>query len=202
MSKSELVDTVVRCEWEDFSQVREGESVSGHLRRPETFARARSAVFATWSDELLESYLEDMQNARGCGRSLMAERFEWTMETVDPTRFSKVAMLPMLPYETCERIEHIIKFSLLWRVQALTLYPHVARDGRPLISEEDCSGTASYETYLRASLKTCSPRTVKLFDRHVMKSWVDGRNLAVEALDNLAAAYGYRDAADAEAHAA
>ncbi len=201
MSKSELVDTVVRYEWEDFSQVRDAESVSNHLRQPETFAIARRALFSTWSDELLESYLEDMLNAKGCGRSLMAERFEWTMETVDPKRFAKVGMLPMLPYEMCERIEHIVKFFLLWRAQAMTLYPRVSNDGRPLISEEDCSGIASYETYLRAALKTCSPRTVKLYDRHVMKSWVDGRNLSIEALDNLAAAYGYRDAADAEAHA-
>ena len=109
MSKSELVDTVIRYEWEDFAQVRDADSASDFARRPDTFATSRRAVLDTWSEELLESYLEDVSNARGCGRSLMAERFAWMMETVDPKRFAKVGMLPLLPYETCERIEHNVK---------------------------------------------------------------------------------------------
>lgn len=200
MSKSEIIDTIVRYEWEDFSRVHNAGGIADCQKRPDTFTLMRRALLSTWNEELLGSYLEDVANARAAGRSLMSEKYAWMMESTDKQQFAEVAaMLPMLPYESCERIEHIVKFFLIWQAQANVLYPRLTSDGRPLVSEDNRPSVTSFETYLRGELKVYSPRTVEIYERYVMECWRAGVNLSVENLNNIARSYGYRDAADAEA---
>lgn len=200
MSRSEVIDTIVRYEWEDFSRVADMGSQAECQRRPDAFVRMRRALLGTWSEELLESYLEDVSNARAAGRSLMSEKYAWMMERTDARRFADLAdLLPMPSYEVCERIEHIVKFFLVWQGQANVLFPRLTAGGRPLVMEDDRTGETSFETYLRGELKVYSPRTVEIYERYVIGCWHAGENLAIANLDNIARSYGYRDAADAEA---
>ncbi|MDY2777412.1 MAG: DUF4125 family protein [Collinsella sp.] len=200
MSRKEVIDTIIRHEWDDFSHVRDIDGVSDCQRRPDVFTRMRRALLETWSDELLESYLEDVLNAKGSGRSLMSEKYAWMMQTVDSEHFADIVdMLPMLPYEACERIERIVKVFLVWQAWANALHPRLTADGRPLLTEDDAPGITSFETYTRGELKSYSPRTVEIYERYVIDCWRHGRNLALENLDNIARSYGYADADDAEA---
>ncbi len=202
MSKMELVDTIVRYEWEDFSNVNNEGGAAWCQESPETFKRFRHALLETYSNELLESYLEDVSTARACHRSLMTEKYAWMMEGTDYDRFQEVAAcLPLIGYETCERIEHIIKFFLIWQAQAHVLFPNVTRGGRPLVSENDQPGDTSFETYLRGELKSYSARTVAIYDRYVIQCWQSNVNLAIANLDNIARSYGYANATDAERRA-
>lgn len=202
MSKQELIDTIVRYEWDDFSRVRDIDGISKCQKRPDMFIRMRRALLETWSDELLDSYLEDVSNAKGSHRSLMSEKYAWMMQTVDSDRFADIVeLLPIIPYKTCEQIERIVKILLVWQSWANAMYPRLTARGRPLITEDDMQGVVSFETYARSELKSYSPRTVELYEGHVIACWRDGRNLAVENLDNIAKSYGYVDAGDAEKHA-
>lgn len=199
MARSELVDTIVRLEWDDYARVRciDGKASCSH--QFEAFVHMRTALLSTWSGELLESYLDDVDEARRRGRSLMAERYAWMMQRTDEAGFEDVSgMLPILPYDMCERIDHIAKIFLVWQAQANVLFPHLSKNGRPLLCEDDEPGRTSFETYLRGELKSYSPRTVAIYERYVLACWYEGENLAIDNLDNIARTYGYPDAATAE----
>ena len=155
MSRAELIDTIVRIEWEDFLHVNNEGGVASCQRRPDTFKIMRTSLLQTYSDELLESYLDDVSTASATGRSLMTEKYAWMMENTDDTAFKQIAsQLPLLPYEVCERIEHIVKFFLVWQAQANVLFPRMAEGGRPLLSEDDKPDSTSFESYLRGELKS------------------------------------------------
>lgn len=199
MSSSEVIDTIVRLEWEDFSRVLEEEGRAPCQRRPDVFARMRRAMLGTWSAELLDAHLEDVENARGAGRSPMTEKLAWMGEATGSPRFrAAAAMLPMPPYETFERIERAVKLHLVWQARAGALFPRLTSGGRPLLTEDDGGGTASFETCLRGELRTYSPRSIEVFERYALACWRDGVNLAVWELDNVARSYGFADAAEAE----
>lgn len=199
MGKTELIDRIVRLEWDDFSHVNNNDATVTCQSRPDTFTRMRRALLETWGEELLASYLQDVSEAREAGRSLMSEKYAWMMETTDPAGFAEVAaLLPDVPAESRGRIERIAKISLVWQAQANALLPRLTAGGRALIAEDDRTDATSFETYLRGELMTYSARTLAIYERDVLACWRAGRNLAIANLDNIARSYGYRDAADAE----
>lgn len=202
MSKTELIDTIVRHEWDDFSQVKNLGGIASCQKRPDMFRTMRRALLATWDEALLESYLDDLVNARSAGRSLMSEKYAWMMESTDAPEFDRIrSLLPLLSYETCESIAHIVKFFLVWQAVANENFPRLTSDGRPLLTEDDAQQVTSFETYLRGELKCYSARTVKRYEDYVVACWAHKRNLAIENLDHIAQAYGYENAADAELRA-
>lgn len=199
MSRAELIDTIVRIEWEDFLHVNNEGGVASCQRRPDTFKIMRTSLLQTYSDELLESYLDDVSTASATGRSLMTEKYAWMMENTDDTAFKQIeSRLPLLPYEVCERIEHIVKFFLVWQAQANVLFPRMAEGGRPLLSEDDKPDSTSFESYLRGELKSYSARTIAIYERYAISCWHNGVNLAIANMDNIARQYGYANATDAE----
>lgn len=199
MSRAEIIDTVVRFEWEDVIGLRMAGGGPACENNPDTFSRLRRALLETWSEELLESYLGDLAAARSSHRSLAREKYAWMGEGADDRAFVDAApMLPLLPYETCERIERILKFLVLWQAQAMERFPRVTAGGRPLVTEDDRDGLVSIETYRRAELRVCSPRTIELYEAYVLECWHAGTNLAIAYLDNVARSYGYRGVCDAE----
>ncbi len=199
MSVRELVDTIVRLEWADFSQVQGIDGPAECQHRPDMFTAMRRSLLLTWSEELLESYLEDVRNAQATGRSLMSEKYAWMMESTDARAFEGLGpLLPTPSYETCERIERIFRFFLVWQAQANVMFPRMTAGGRPLLADDDRPGLTSFETYLRSELKIYSPRTVRIYEEYARTCWQNGVNLAVENLNNIARQYGYEDAFDAE----
>ena len=177
MSRAELIDTIVRIEWEDFLHVNNEGGVASCQRRPDTFKIMRTSLLQTYSDELLESYLDDVSTASATGRSLMTEKYAWMMENTDDTAFKQIeSRLPLLPYEVCERIEHIVKFFLVWQAQANVLFPRMAEGGRPLLSEDDKPDSTSFESYLRGELKSYSASTIAIYERYApLRTWTISR---------------------------
>lgn len=55
--------------------------------RPDTFKIMRKSQAATWSDELLASYLEDLKTATREGRNIMTEKYARMMESTFPEEY-------------------------------------------------------------------------------------------------------------------
>lgn len=62
--------------------------------RPDTFKIMRKSQAATWSDELLASYLEDLKAATREGRNIMTEKYARMMESTFPEEYRKLAAIP------------------------------------------------------------------------------------------------------------
>ena len=85
-----------------------------------------------------------------------------------------------------------------WKTALDQKYPHLGDRSRPVRTQEDRTGLPSVETYTRAELQTCSPRTISLYHAATMKRAERGENEAEENLLNQVRQYGFASLEDAE----
>ena len=122
------------------------------------------------------------------------------MEYTSPLAFARLRdQLPIVSEETMEQIQTIVKINLNWEREAQNAYPRIRGRGRPGTSDRDGFGVTSVETYLYGELKTYSPETIRLLLAYTEEAEAQGRNLALENLENMVQSYGYSDLKEAEA---
>ena len=73
--RDELMSEIIKLEWDMFSHVSNVGGPASCQMRPDTFKIMRKSQAATWSDELLASYLEDLKTATREGRNIMTEKY-------------------------------------------------------------------------------------------------------------------------------
>ncbi len=104
--RDELMSEIIKLEWDMFSHVSNVGGPASCQMRPDTFKIMRKSQAATWSDELLASYLEDLKAATREGRNIMTEKYARMMESTFPEEYRKLAAsLPSVDKETLQKIE-------------------------------------------------------------------------------------------------
>ena len=104
--RDELMSEIIKLEWDMFSHVSNVGGPASCQMRPDTFKIMRKSQAATWSDELLASYLEDLKTATREGRNIMTEKYARMMESTFPEEYRKLAAsLPPVDKETLQKIE-------------------------------------------------------------------------------------------------
>lgn len=201
MDHKSLVDAVVSAEWEMFSQVRNVGGKASCQMDPHTFGIMRTSQVNNWDDELLGSYLDDLVDARREGRNLVTEKYARMMESTFPDEYAQLAhSLPPLDPEAVARAEDIVTAHVAWKEALDARYPSLADRGRPLRSRDDRPGWVSMETYLRAELRTYSPRTIALYHQATMERLRKGESEAEQNLLHQVRQYGFADIESAEKH--
>ena len=89
--RDELMSEIIKLEWDMFSHVSNVGGPASCQMRPDTFKIMRKSQAATWSDELLASYLEDLKAATREGRNIMTEKYARMMESTFPEEYRKLA---------------------------------------------------------------------------------------------------------------
>ena len=187
--RDELMSEIIKLEWDMFSHVSNVGGPASCQMRPDTFKIMRKSQAATWSDELLASYLEDLKTATREGRNIMTEKYARMMESTFPEEYRKLAAsLPPVDKETLQKIEEIVAINVGWKAE--------------LCTSEDSTGETSFETYLRGELKTYSARTITLLHELTLRQQQDGVNGAALNLLNQVQQYGYATLEQAEGHRA
>ena len=183
--RDELMSEIIKLEWDMFSHVSNVGGPASCQMRPDTFKIMRKSQAATWSDELLASYLEDRKAATREGRNIMTEKYARMMESTFPEEYRKLAAsLPPVDKETLQKIEEIGAINVGWKAELFDRYPRLSGKGRPLRTSEDSTGETSFETYLRGELKTYSARTITLLHELTLRQQQDGVNGAALNLLN------------------
>ncbi len=80
-SKEELIAKIIGIEWEMFRSVTNIGGTAGCQEDPKTFEIMRPSQAMSWSDEALESYLEDLQEAEKNERNLITEKYARIMQS-------------------------------------------------------------------------------------------------------------------------
>ena len=201
--RDELMSEIIKLEWDMFSHVSNVGGPASCQMRPDTFKIMRKSQAATWSDELLASYLEDLKTATREGRNIMTEKYARMMESTFPEEYRKLAAsLPPVDKETLQKIEEIVAINVGWKAELFDRYPRLSGKGRPLRTSEDSAMETSFETYLRGELKTYSARTITLLHELTLRQQQDGVNGAALNLLNQVQQYGYATLEQAEVHRA
>ena len=123
--RDELMSEIIKLEWDMFSHVSNGESPASCQMRPDTFKIMRKSQAATWSDELLASYLEDLKAATREGRNIMTEKYARMMESTLPRRMPEAGGIASAPStaKTLQKIEEIVAISVGWKAELFDRYP-------------------------------------------------------------------------------
>ena len=143
--RDELMSEIIKLEWDMFSHVSNVGGPASCQLRPDTIKIMRKSQAATWSDELLASYLEDLKTATREGRNIMTEKYARMMESTFPEEYRKLAAsLPPVDKESLQKIEEIVAINVGWKAELFDRYPRLSGKGRPLRTSEDSTGETSF----------------------------------------------------------
>lgn len=109
----EKLQRLIRLEWEEFQNVHNKGSRAPCQDDRKTFWIMRSSLFAPWSEEMIDSWYDDLLTARAEGHELVAEKYAWMMERTAPEEFQQIKHLLKVPSgESLALIAEIIDIRL------------------------------------------------------------------------------------------
>ena len=197
----DLVEEVIRREWDQFQRTEnEGGRASCQGNWP-MFHQMRASQFMTWPEDLLRSYLDDLDEANRVGRNLVTEKYARMMASTAPDEYREriEPFIPRLSDERVARQERVIAVQVAWARDFRGRYPKLGAAMRVLTTAEDTPEDTSFETYLRGELGTYSDRTMALYEAMVENLQAAGRNLTEQTVTNTVRLGGFADLEEAEA---
>jgi hypothetical protein len=151
---------------------------------PGGFRLHRRAQFSIWSEDTLQSYLDDLDRAKEKAINLMTIKY--------------ARMDNLLPAENFNpQIDEIVAIQLRWQKEMVRKYPYLMAGARHLAPADGSQGT-SFETYLRAELETYSDATLALLHRDVTTYAKEGTNGSEKIYAYLVKQVGYESIAKAD----
>jgi hypothetical protein len=180
--KERLIEDILELELNMFINVRSRYPASCQ-ENPDGFRFHRRTQFSVWSEETLQSYLDDLLEAKEQGHNVMTLKYA-RMENLIP------------PLSVNPMIDLIVEMQLEAQRKMFSCYPNLLKQGRPL--EDDSLGPISFKTYLRGELETYSDRTLGLLYRDMQQIKDRGENWAELLYTNLARNLGYNSLSELE----
>ncbi len=197
--KPQLVDEIVKMEWEAFDQVKNEGGRANCQDDWTTFEIMRKSQYLTWTTEMLEQYKLEFSVNMSTGWNPITEKYARMMESTAPEEYEKLkADLPVIGEEKKTIMEGIIGIQVAWMESFAEKYPKVAGNARSIHTSEDSAYNTSYETYLRGELGTYSDEMLLLYGAFVANLAREGKNLAYLTMENTVHMYGYESVEIAE----
>lgn len=199
MTIEQKENAVIELEWNFFQNVQNEGGRASCQDDPHTFQIMRKSQFCSWSEEMIDSYLEDLKQAAAEGRNPITEKYAWMMQDTAPQKFQEICgFLPELSTSARQLIDEITQIQLDWMDIYTSTYPHVAAGNRATRQADAFPGDTSFESYLRGELATYSTNTLKLYLAHARQVLSEGGNLVLVTMNETVKCYGYKDLDDAE----
>jgi hypothetical protein len=176
-AREKLTTKIVELELEMFLAVP-ADGIYSCQQEPDGFGLHRRAQFSMWSEDTLQSYLEDLYRAKDDGRNLMTVKY--------------ARMEDLIPRENRNpRIDEIVTIQCGWQREMIEMYPYLMAGARPLSRSDDTNYDTSFEIYLRGELETYSEGTLALLHRDILKLKKTGVNGSEIIYEHLARELGY-----------
>lgn len=199
--REQLIFDVTQTEWEMFQHVYNTGGRASCQDDPDTFFKMRMSQWMVYSDETLQSYREDLEQAAQEGRNPVFEKYGRMMETTYPEEYEQIRKhLPEVSEKKREMVDRLAQIHVEWDRWMSLHYPNIRQNGRVFTAQEDSAaqGTSS-ESYLRGEMLTCSERTLEGILRETQAAYEKGDNLLKQIIENETAFYGYGSLEEAEA---
>ena len=192
ITKEELVDAIVKLEWNAFDKVENEGGRADCQNDWNTFSVMRKSQYLTWPKELLESFYVDFVEANDRNWNLITEKYGRMMESTTPEEYAKIAdRFPVCSEQKRAIVDQIAEIQVEWMEAFAKEYPYMAGNARTIRKETDNPWNTSYETYLKGELLTYSDRTLSLYGRWIVSLKQAEENLAKQIMTNTALLYGY-----------
>ena len=159
----------------------------------------RKSQWETFPLNILESYLEDLKNAKEKRQNIVVEKYARMMEYSVPSEYEMIKdFLPKISFKKKETVDEIVKIYLNWEKDVIKKYPKLTSNARPLYSKDDTPDSASIETYLRGELYSYSEKTLNLYYEYINECIRKNKNLALENIKNIVLKKGFLSLGEAE----
>ena len=195
-----IIEKILRAEWEMLQNVG---SIGGKAACQDewpTFHIMRYSYYYAWTDQMLRSYMKDLDEAFRDNRNLVMEKYAYMMEYTDPEyyRSKLLPFLPMMEEESGVLINEVAEYLVNCDKEFALKYPKLSRKGRPIEAGRDSGAETSAETYEKGELRTYSKFTLKYFVDYIRICKTEGLNFAFLVKDKMVKMYGYDSLEDAE----
>lgn len=195
----EVIEKIVNTEWEMFQVTRNEGGRADCQNNYNTFTLMRRSQFMAWNEELLRSYLSDLEDGERTGRNLVTEKYARMMKSTAPQEYEGFKdSLPPIDDDRRTIAEQVIAIQVGWLEEFVARYPALAGQIRYIHTSEDTPYDTSAETYLRGELDTYSKDTFILYCRYVIGLYQSGKNLNEMIMENTVLQYGYKSLEDAQ----
>ena len=172
-----IIENIIELELEMFLAVPADGTYSCQEDH-EGFRLHRRAQFSIWSEDTLQSYLDDLYRAKIKAINLMTIKY--------------ARMDNLLPAENRNpQIDEIVTIQSRWQTEMVRKYPYLMAGARHLSETDGSSYHTSFETYLRGELETYSDETLALLHRDVIKYAEAGINGSEKIYAYLVKQLGY-----------
>ncbi len=171
--RGKIIEEIVEKEYKMFESliVRDLDRCKDN---PRTFKLVRWAYFSVFSNEALQSYLMDLEEAEKHNRNLLEEKYARIDELIPRIKENSL-------------IDKIVAIRLEWMRELASKYPYTFQ-----------MDDTSFTIYLRSELETYSDRTLKLIYRDLQKALKEGKNLLKEQYEHLFSKVGYNSLEEVE----
>ena len=195
MEKEKIIEKILEKEWKYFSNLNNIGGRADCQDNREDFIIMRKSQWETFNEEILLSYLEDLNSKN----NPLFQKYAQMMKYNSPEEYEKIKdILEKASDEKTDLVNKIMFIYMEWEKEFFERYPIFSSMGRPLYSSEDDNIETSIETYLRGELLSYSEKTLKLYLNYIIDNKVKNINLAIKNMDNLARMQGFNDSNDVE----
>ena len=194
------IERIIDLEWQMFQKVENIGGLASCQDDFETFYIMRFSQYGSWSDEMVDFYLDFAEDALIQGRNLVSEKYARMMEFTHPEyyRHEIEPFLPSISEYCLSLIDKIADTMVRWETEFSHLYPKLSEAGRPITSEGDASGFTSMETYARGELSTYPVELLRLYSEYIDRLLTEGKSLSLINQQIMVELYGYDTIKEAE----
>jgi hypothetical protein len=193
------INEIIDLEWAMFQEINEDGPRASCQDDPVTFRGMRTSQFKSWPNEAVDSYLEDLHEARLNGRNLVKEKYLYMMAESDPETLDKLPTYIEIPNSRVfELVDVIIRLIVSQAIDIYQRYPLIACASRPLYAQGDEWSTTSMAIYQRCELLTYSEGTLDILGKHIQELADNGESYVERVLTHTVQYYGYQNPKAAE----
>ncbi len=174
-TREENINEVVERELEMFLNVKQESGPASCQQNPEMFRHWRWMIFSVLSDEYIESYLQDLIQAKEIGRNLLMEKYA-RMDNLIP------CVSPNM-----DKVQAIAQVERQWLVELAKEFPL-----------QFSKQTERFDFYFTSEIETLSENTLDCYLDCIARAQKEKRNLAKERYENINARFNYPTLAEKE----
>lgn len=189
------IDKILEIEWEYFTNLNNTGGRASCQDNYSEFINTRKSQWENLSDDVVNSYYNDLIEYKRLKRNPMFEKYAYMMQFTHKDEYEKLRpYLPIKNEENEKIIDEIEKIVMNWEREFVKKYPKLSSAIRG-VDVNDKGTLASTRTYLRGEHSTYSIKTNTLYLRYIKSL---NYNLVEKIYNDILKKKGFKGLDDAQ----
>ncbi|MBU5669780.1 DUF4125 family protein [Peptoniphilus sp. MSJ-1] len=186
LKREKILKEIVKNEWYFFTNVNNIKKRSYCQDDSQTFIFSRLCYWGIYNDIILNSYLNDLIDAKNNNRNLVTEKYAYMMQYTDPSYYKSIEhKLPKISAFKSNIINSIMLIYMSWEEDIKNKNSKLLDNNRDLYNQSISTGQTTIEQYFKGELTSYSESTLNLILKYYLSAYNKGINLVERNLNNL-----------------